>query len=154
MAVLRIQGFSGIVPVSGDRALPDNFAVDSVNSWLYGGELRGIRPPPLLQTVNTTTRKVLRIPKRTVGGDPAFPGVVPPPSYLGDSVWKQFTDPFTDILKGQLIGAQCERYYVCSPTTGPMFNAYARLLLRIPKRTVGGDPAFPGVVPPPSYLGD
>jgi len=127
MAVLRIQGFSGNVPVSGDRALPDNFAVDSVNTWLYGGELRGIRPPSLLQTVNTTTRKVLRIPKRTVGGDPAFPGVIPPPSYLGDSVWKQFTDPYTDILRGQLIEDQYERYYFCSPTTGPMFNTYARM---------------------------
>jgi hypothetical protein len=127
MAVLRIQGFSGNVPVSGDRALPDNFAVDSVNTWLYGGELRGIRPPELLQTVNATTRKVLRIPKRTVGGDPDFPGVIPPPSYLGDSVWKQFTDPFTDILKGQLIEDQYERYYFCSPTTGPMFNTYARM---------------------------
>ena len=85
MAVLRIQGFSGNVPVSGDRSLPDNFAVDLVNTWLYGGELRGIRPPALLQTVAITTRKVLRIPKRTVGGDPAFPGITPPPSYLGDS---------------------------------------------------------------------
>ena len=127
MAVLRIQGFAGIVPVSGDRSLPDNFAVESVNSWLYGGELRGLRPPEPLINLNTTTRKVLRIPKRTPGGDPAFPGVVPPPSYLGDSVWKQFQDPYTDILKGQLIEDQYERYYFCSPTTGPMFNTYARM---------------------------
>src|SRR5215468_4602092 len=127
MAVLRIQGFSGTVPVTGDRAIPDNFGVDSVNTWLYGGELRGLRPPTLVQTIQTTTRKVLRIPKRTVGGDPNFPGVIPPPSYLGDSVWKQFTDPYTDILKGQLIEDQYERYYFCSPTTGPMFNTYARL---------------------------
>jgi len=142
MAVLRIQGFSGNVPVSGDRALPDNFGVDSVNTWLYGGELRGIRPPTLLQTVNTTTRKVLRIPKRTMGGDPAFPDVIPPPSYLGDSVWKQFTDPFTDILKGQLIEDQYERYYFCSPTTGPMFNTYARMRDGLPDYRLGV-PAVP-----------
>jgi hypothetical protein len=146
MAVLRIQGFSGNVPVSGDRALPDNFAVDSVNTWLYGGELRGIRPPTLLQTVAATTRKVLRIPKRTVGGDPAFPGVIPPPSYLGDSVWKQFTDPFTDILKGQLIEDQYERYYFCSPTTGPMFNTYARMRDGLPDYNLGV-PAVPTTVP-------
>jgi hypothetical protein len=137
MAVLRIQGFSGNVPVSGDRSLPDNFAVDSVNTWLYGGELRGIRPPELLQTVNTTTRKVLRIPKRTVGGDPAFPTTIPPPSYLGDSLWKQFTDPFTDILRGQLIEDSYERYYFCSPTTGPMFNTYARMLTGLPDYRLG-----------------
>ena len=45
MAVLRIQGFCGIVPVTGDRALPDAFATVSVNTWLYGSELRGMRPP-------------------------------------------------------------------------------------------------------------
>jgi hypothetical protein len=127
MAVLRIQGFSGSVPVTGDRAIPDNFGVDSVNTWLYGGELKGIRPPTNLQVVNNTTRKVLRIPKRTMGGDPAFPSVVPPPSYLQDSVWKLFVDPFTDVLKGQLVEDQYERYYFCSPTTGPMFNTYTRL---------------------------
>ena len=146
MAVLRIQGFSGNVPVSGDRALPDNFAVDSVNTWLYGGELRGIRPPELLQTVAATTRKVLRIPKRTVGGDPAFPGVIPPPSYLGDSVWKQFADPFTDILKGQLIEDQYERYYFCSPSTGPMFNTYARMRDGLPDYKLGV-PAIPATTP-------
>ena len=137
MAVLRIQGFSGNVPVSGDRALPDNFGVDSVNTWLYGGELRGIRPPALLQTVSTTTRKILRIPKRTVGGDPNFPAVIPPPSYLGDSVWKQFSDPYTDILRGQLIEDQYERYYFCSPTTGPMFNTYARMRDGLPDYRLG-----------------
>ena len=62
-----------------------------------------------------------------MGGDPAFPSVVPPPSYLQDSVWKLFVDPFTDVLKGQLVEDQYERYYFCSPTTGPMFNTYTRL---------------------------
>lgn len=137
MAVLRLNSFSGSIPVSGDRALPDTFAVESVNTWLYGGELRGMRPPAQLEVINTTTRKLLRIPKRTVGGDPEFPAMVPPPSYLGDSVWMQFTDPDTDILKGQLIEDQYERYYFCSPTTGPMFNTYARMQLGLPAYSLG-----------------
>src|SRR5262245_41498442 len=103
MGVLRILDFSGVIPVSGDRALPDNFATQSVNTWLYGKELTGINPPIDINACNTTTRKVLRVPKRTVGGDPAYPGVIPPPSYLGDSVWVQFTDHDTDIVKGQLV---------------------------------------------------
>src|SRR5580765_1971614 len=127
MPVLRVQDFSAIVPVKGDRAIPDGFAVSAFNTWLYGSELRGVRPPIDLIAITSTTRKVLRIPKRTVGGDPAYPGVVPPPSYLGDSVWVQFTDPDTDIVKGQLVEDTFERYYFCSPTTGPMFNTYARL---------------------------
>lgn len=125
------------MPVSGDRALPDHFAVRAQNTWLYGSELRGVRPPVEVTTLNPTTREVLRIPKRTVGGDPSFPGVIPPPSYLGDSVWAQFTDIDTDILKGQLIEDQYERYYFCSPTTGPMFNTYARLNTGLPAYKLG-----------------
>lgn len=128
MAVLRIQNFSGAVPVRGDRALPDSFATEAFNTWLYGEELRGIRPPLDIIAIQAATRDVMRIPKRTVGGDPAFPGVVPPPSYLGDSVWVQFTDPDTDVVKGQLVEDQFERWYFCSPTRGPEFNTYARLL--------------------------
>ena len=127
MSVLKIEGFSGIIPVSGDRALPDGFATESINTWLYGGELRGLRPPLNLIAINANTRTVLRIPKRTVGGDPAFPGVIPPPSYLGDSTWMQFTDPDTDIVRGQLVEDQYDRWYFCSPTTGPQFNTYARM---------------------------
>ena len=128
MAVLRVQAFSGVIPVAGDRALPEGFATESVNTWLYGQELRGIRPPVDVIACNTTTREVLRIPKRTVGGDPTYPTLVPPPSYLGDSVWKQFTDIDTDILRGQLIEDSYERYYFCSPTTGPMYNTYDRMV--------------------------
>lgn len=141
MAVLRIQGFSGRIPATGDRALPDNFAVDAMNTWLYGQELRGMRPPTDVIAIGSGTREVLRVPKRTIGGDPAFPTVIPPPSYLGDSVWLQFQDPNTDILKGQLIEDQFERYYFCSPTVGPMFNTYARLV-------AGQTPFKLGVVAP------
>jgi len=137
MAVLRIQSFSGIVPVSGDRALPEGFATQSVNTWLYGQELRGIRPPVDVIACNPATRRVFRVPKRTAGGDPAYPGVIPPPSYLGDSVWKQFTDIDTDVVKGQLIEDTYERYYFCSPTTGPEFNTYARMLAGQPNYKLG-----------------
>src|SRR6187402_3065212 len=103
MPVLKVQGFSGIVPVMGDRALPDGFATESFNTWLYGGELRGVRPPKSITAIQTGTRKVLRIPRRTVGGDPAFPTQIPPPSFIGDDTWKQFTDHDTDIVRGQLV---------------------------------------------------
>jgi hypothetical protein len=127
VGVLRIQDFGGVVPVKGDRAIPDGYAVESVNTWLYGSELRGVRPPIHMEDLQPSTRKVLRIPKRTPGGDPTYPGIVPPPSYLGDSVWKQFDDPYTDIVRGQLVKDQYERYYFCSPSRGPEFNTYARM---------------------------
>lgn len=145
MAVLRLQDFSGIVPVKGDRAIPDGFATKSVNTWLYGSELRGIRPPVDIIAINSTTRRVLRIPKRTVGGDPNYPTQIPPPSYLGDSVWVQFLDIDTDVVKGQLIEDTYERWYFCSPTAGPMFNTYARLRDGLPSFKLG----VPGPVTEP-----
>ena len=72
-----------------------------------------------------------------MGGDPQFPDVIPPPSYLGDSVWVQFQDPYTDILRGQLIEDSFERYYFCSPTTGPMFNTYVRMRDGLPPYRLG-----------------
>jgi hypothetical protein len=128
MAVLKVRGFAGIVPVTGDREIPDNFATESINTWLYGSELRGVRPPVDLIACQTSTRRVFRVPKRTVGGDPAYPTSIPPPSYLGDSVWMQFTDHDTDILKGAMVEDSYERYYFCSPSTGPMFNTYTRMV--------------------------
>ena len=137
MPTLKIQDFSGSIPVKGDRAIPDAFGVASVNTWLYGSELRGIRPPENITDCLDSTRKAFRVPKRTVGGDPDFPTLVPPPSYLGDSVWVQFTDHDTDIVKGQLVEDSYERYYFCSPTTGPVFNTYQRLKDGLPMYKLG-----------------
>jgi hypothetical protein len=146
MGVLRVQDFAGIIPVSGDRALPDNFATQAVNTWLYGKELAGINPPIDLIACNATTKKVFRVPRRTVGGDPTYPSVVPPPSFLGDSVWLQFLDPDTDIVKGQLVEDTFERYYFCSPSTGLMFNTYARMQ--------AGQSAYKVGVPGPNIVYD
>src|SRR6187549_421695 len=129
MAVLRVQGFSGVVPVTGDRALPDSAAVKSQNTWLYGNELRGLRPPVLVVNNSVATRKVFRIPHR----DPAFS----PSDVHAPSTWKEFDHPDTDIVRGQLLEDEFERYYFCSPSTGPVFNTYARLEAGLPDYVLG-----------------
>lgn len=141
MAVLRIQDFSGQVPILGDRALPDNFAVAALNTDLYSKELRGVNQPVELSAIGTA-QKVLRIPRRTFGGNPAFPTSIPAPSYLGDSVWVPFFDKDTDIVRGQLVNDSFERWYFCSPGYGPQFNTYARMLV--------GDPPYRLGVPSPN----
>lgn len=143
MPALRIQDFSGVVPMKGERSIPDGYATKSVNTWLYGSELRGVRPPTFIQDIQTTTRKVLRIPMGTVGGDPAYPGVIPPPSYLGDSTWLQFEDKDTDIVKGALVEDKFNRWYFCSPSKGPRFNTFANM-----KAGLVTDGYKLGVVPP------
>lgn len=137
MPVIRIQDFSGVVPVKGDRSLTDNYATESVNTWLYGSELRGVRPPTHLEDLLTTTRKVLRIPMGTIGGDPTYPSVVPPPSYIGDSNWIQFDEKDVDIVKGALVEDQYNRYYFCSPLKGPLFNTFNRMKLGLAPYKLG-----------------
>jgi hypothetical protein len=142
LALLKIQSFGGEVPVQGIRALPDAMADESVNTWLYSQELRAIHPNVKLRDTITTTRDIFRIPRGTVGGDPSVPGVVPPPSYLGDSTWVEFTDPNTDVVRGPLINDSFKRWYFCSPTTGLMFNTTSRL--------INGDPIYKVGVPNPT----
>jgi len=127
MPVLKIEDFSGVVPMKGDRAIPSGYAVESVNTWLYGEELRGVRPPTFMQNLQSTTRKVFRVPMGTIGGDPAYPGVIPPPSFLGDSTWIQFEDKDTDIVKGALVEDQFQRWYFCSPSKGARFNTFENM---------------------------
>jgi hypothetical protein len=147
MPVINFKDFGGALPTVGDRALPDNFAVLSQNTWFYGSEMAGVQPPLNLQSINSITNKVFRIPKGTVGGDPTYPGLVPPPSYLGDSYYMQFTDPDTDIVRGPLVNDQYKRWYWCSPTDGLMFNTYARMIAASPGYKVGvAAPATPPII--------
>jgi len=135
--LLRVLQFGGEIPVQGMRHLPDHFAVESVNTWLYSQELRALHPSVSLRSCLSTTRKVFRIPRGTVGGDPAHPGVKPPPSYLGDSTWLEFNDPDTDIVRGPLVNDSFKRWYFCSPTTGLQMNTYSRLVTGEAVYTVG-----------------
>lgn len=138
MVGLSLKKFAGSAPSVGDRALPEGYAVESVNTWLYAMELRGIRPSLELLTINPGIDKVLRIPKGTPNGDaawehhdPALPpgtGPIPPPSYLGDSTWKFLDHPDTDVVKAVLINDSFDRWYFCSPQTGLMLNTQARLV--------------------------
>ena len=138
MPVLRIQDFSGVVPVKGDRAIPDGFA-DDVGQHL-AVRLRAARHPPAGRPDRLPVDDAPGAAHSEAHGRrrPGLPRrIIPPPSYLGDSVWVQFTDHDTDIVKGQLVEDQFERYYFCSPTTGPMFNTYARLRDGLPMYKLG-----------------
>ena len=126
MAVFGVDQFAGMVPTTGHRQIPKNFAVESVNTWLYAKELRGIRPSTRLTDVTMVYKKVFRIPKGTA--DPSYPyepGAIPPASYLGNSVWKVFDDPDTDVVKGVLINDAHDRWYFASPSRGPEMNTLA-----------------------------
>lgn len=116
--LIHMRAFGGKIPVAGDRALPDGFATESLNTWLYSQELRGERPPKDIIAVASTTRKVLRIPSDTA---------VPSDLYAVDNVWKLFTDPDTDYVLSPTVKDGFKRVYWASPSTGPRMNTRANL---------------------------
>lgn len=143
MSGLDLKKFAGKMPIAGHRTLPDHFATESINTWLYGGELRAIRPPVWLETINPGIKKIFRIPMRTPGGDTAWrfhnvvPPVVPPAAYLGDSLWWDMDDPDTDIVRSVLTNDEFERFYFCSPTHGLQYNTFERMQTGLSNYPVG-----------------
>ncbi len=59
----------------------------------------------------------------------------------GDSVWIEFDDPDTDVLRSQVVDDQFERYYFASASVQPKYNTRDRIL-------AGADPWYLGVPAP------
>lgn len=132
MVATKINAFGGMIPAADDRLLPDQNAALAQNTWLYSGAIAGINQPKTLRTLPANTSKVYRIPNNFVDS-----------LHLADSIWLDFQDIFTDVLKSAVVGDTFERYYFASPTTQPKYNTRDRInngdpswLLGIPTPTV------------------
>jgi hypothetical protein len=106
-----------MLPIYDDRMLPDANASLSQNAWLYSGALIGMRTPTALHTcVLGSTAKVFRIPNNF------FDSV-----HLADSIWLEFTDINTDVVRSPVVGDTFDRYYFTSPSVQPLYNTAARI---------------------------
>lgn len=70
------------------------------------------------------------------GSNPSFDTRI-----TGTSVWLEFTDPDTDVLKSPIVDDQFNRFYFASPTQMPEYNTYDRIV-------AGQNPWLLGVPPP------
>ena len=139
MGAIRIDKFGGMLPAWGDRLIPDDQATLSINAYLFSGELRGWRKPRLLRALtNSAAKYAYRIPKTvmTADGNPVFDSAID-----SDSLWLEYTDPDTTVLRTPVVDDQYQRYYVASPSEQPKYNSYARI--------DAGDPFFLLGVPSP-----
>ena len=59
----------------------------------------------------------------------------------GSSVWLEFVDPDTNVMKSPILSDAFQRYYFASPTLPPKYNTYARI--------ANGDPPWLLGVPAP-----
>ena len=63
MPALKLEQFGGMLPAWGNQLLPTGQASQSVNGYLFSGNLQGWRQPKLLRNLlNSAARYVYRIP--------------------------------------------------------------------------------------------
>jgi hypothetical protein len=63
-------------------------------------------------------------------------------AHIDDSLWLEFQNPDTDVVRALVLGDTFDRYYWASSTNQPMYNTRARI--------ANGDPAFKLGIPQPS----
>jgi hypothetical protein len=130
VGAVKLDAFGGMVPAADDRLLPDRAAVHSENTWLYKGRLSGIPQPTLVRTCTTGTGKVFRIPNGQ-----------PDANHIPDSIWLEFVNPDTDVVRAPVIGDEFDRYYWASSSHAPRYNTRDRI-------EAGDDPWLLGIPQP------
>jgi hypothetical protein len=67
------------------------------------------------------------------------------PTITGASIWLEFLDPDTDVVRSQVVDDTFQRYYFASPSLPPQYNTYARIAAGQPAFLLGLNP--PGCAP-------
>ena len=139
MVAFKVATFGGMIPAVSDELLPDNQAALSENTWLYSGSLVGLpAPKPLYQLKSEDSTKVYRIPSSYDRS-----------TYLYNSLWLEFTNVNTDVIRAPVFDDMHDRYYMASTSSPPMYNTRARL-----EAFSKGDPGFHQAwllgIPPPT----
>lgn len=122
MVAFKVNLFGGMIPAFADELIPDNAATHSVNAWLYSGNLVGLPalrrlfPSNAPDLLDPTTTKVYRIPVDYARS-----------TYLFDSIWMQFSDINTDVVRAPVFDDVHDRYYWAPSPNGPMYNTRARI---------------------------
>jgi hypothetical protein len=134
---IKVTAFGGMMPARDPRLLPDGYAESTKNVWLYDGALHGFNTPVEVRTTALAGCKyAYRIPLISTS-----------PHVYEDSIWLEFTDPDTTVIRSPMADDTHERYYWASPTTGPSYNTRSRILLGQSALTLGvpAPNSFPGV---------
>jgi hypothetical protein len=135
MTAARISPFGGMIPATDETLLPEINASLAKNTWVYQGTVQGIPTPKVLRTnTDDTITKVYRIPNNYTDAQ-----------HLVDSVWMEFTNIDTDVVRSVVVDDAFDRYYWAAPSLVPQYNTRARI--------ANGDPSFTlGVPQPPTPI--
>lgn len=113
MTAIRFQNFSGLIPRSSKRLLPDMAAITARNTKLLNGELRGYNAPRLVADFTNeyfTVKRAYRIPQFG--------------AY--DDLWLTFDSRDVDIVRSPVVNDTFDRYYWAGDGR-PQYNTLARI---------------------------
>jgi len=133
MTAVRLRTFGGMIPAVDRHLLPDTAAVYSENAWLYSGRLRGLPQPELIRACTPGTSKVYRIPNNYTDAE-----------YIDDSIWLEFPNFNTDVVRSPVVGDTFDRYYWAGTVGAPRYNTRARI--------ANGDPEYLLGIPLPGAV--
>lgn len=108
MARFRVDAFGGMVPIRGDRLLPETAASLAVNTELDSGELRGLIPPARIHRI-TGANVAYRIRK----GD--------------DEAWISSDTGRLDVCRAPIVNDSHYRWYWSDHPNPPKYNTFDRI---------------------------
>lgn len=131
MTAARMAPFGGMIPATDDTLLPSTNSSLAQNTWLYQGSVWGLPTPKVVRdNSNSSVTKVYRIPNNYTD-----------PAHFVDSLWLEFTNIDTDVIRSVVIDDQYDRYYWANSSSPPKYNTRQRI--------AEGDPPFLLGVPQP-----
>ena len=137
MVAYKTTIFGGMWPAMSDELLQDNAATLSENTWLYSGSLVGLPAPKSLKDlISSNSSKVYRIPRSYDRS-----------AYLYNSLWIEFTNADTDVVRAPVFGDVHDRYYYASTSFSPRYNTRARIEA-VSKGEPGNQAWLLGIKPP------
>lgn len=136
MVAVHVNKFGGMLPAIDDRKLPDSAATYSENVFLYSGALQGLRQARELRDVPIGTTFSYRIPKNMALSHQIY----------SDSLWMDFANAQTNVVKAPVFGDTFDRYYWASSLDQPRYNTYERI--------EDDDPSWLLGVPGPEFAPD
>jgi len=117
VVAFKVDTFGGMIPAMSDELLPGYAAALSENTWLYSGSLVGLPAPKFLKDLLIPdSGKVYRIPTSYDRS-----------TYLYNSIWIEFTNVDTDVVRAPVFGDVHDRYYYASTSFPPRYNTRARI---------------------------
>lgn len=137
MTKLAMRAFGGMHPIRESRLLPDASAELAVNTWLYSGNIEGIRKPAAVHTlVNPAARSVFRIPRGT-----------PRTEEIASSFWLEFPSPTTTVVRSPNTDVDDPRYYIADGFNPPRYTTQSRVEAGQPTLLLGvPNPNAPPIV--------